>query len=320
MEYLEIEKGNAIATAKNYHHYLQIFAKFAHNNSNVETPAKISEELVKKFRLMLNRQNLSKSTQNYYLIALRSFLKYLSRNDIKTLDAGKIDLAKTQERQITFLEGKELDGLLAAPDAETLHGRRDRAILALLFSTGLRVSELCRLKKKDINLEKSEFSVRGKGGKIRVVFLDDASKDSLKKYLSPRRDKSEFLFISYGHSDKNPDSGKRIADSGMTPRSVQRLLKKSATKAGLVKKISPHTLRHSFATDLLIGGADLRSVQEMLGHASVNTTQIYTHLTNRQLQKVHANFHGRKNPPSTPASAEKVKKETKIDATDESPA
>lgn len=294
LEYMEIEKGRAIASTRNYHHYLTQFSQFAHQKA-VENPEKIDLELVRQFRLYLNRnhhqgQPISKNTQNYYLIALRSFLKYLSKKDIQTLPPEKIELAKTEERQITFLKEEELDEILSQPDLKTLAGLRDRAILDLLFSTGLRVSELCNLKKEDINLKKSEFSVSGKGGKIRVVFLDHQAKNSLSHYLSRRLDHSEYLFLSYGR--KKTDSENLKPKKPITPRSVQRMIKKYALAAGLTKKVSPHTLRHSFATDLLVSGADLRSVQSLLGHASITTTQIYTHLTDRHLAEVHQAFHG----------------------------
>jgi site-specific recombinase XerD len=294
LEYLEIEKGRATTTAKNYDHYLKTFALFA-KNQKIEEPSKITSELVTKYRLALNRsvKIKSKSTQNYYLIALRSFLKYLGKKNIQSLPPEQIELAKTDERQITFLDHDELDRLLLAPDLNTLHGKRDRAILDLLFSTGLRVSELANLKKKDINSETGEFSVKGKGGKVRVVFIDERAKESLKKYLQSRNDQSEFLFISYGHANKLVTSN-QLPDTSITPRSIQRMIKKYATSAGITKKVSPHTFRHSFATDLLMSGADLRAVQSLLGHSSVTTTQIYTHVTDQHLKEVHQAFHGRR--------------------------
>ena len=291
LEYLEVEKGRSLLTVRNYDHYLRVFAGFAKKNE-IEKPEAISLDLIRKFRLELNRR-VSKNTQNYYLIALRTFLKYLSTRDINTLSPEKIELAKIQERQITFLKDEELDEILAKPDLKTIQGLRDKAILDLLFSSGLRVSELCHLKKEDINLEKKEFSVRGKGGKVRVVFLDEASKESLKKYLASRRDKSEFLFVSYGHTN-NLITNNQLLNTGITPRSVQRMIRKYAKMAGLTKHVSPHTMRHSFATDLLMSGADLRSVQELLGHSSVTTTQIYTHITDKHLGEVHRAFHGRR--------------------------
>lgn len=323
LEYLEIERGRSILTVRNYDRYLKEFAQFA-KTKGIETPDKIDLELVRQYRLNLNRTNISKKTQNYYLIALRSFFKFLAKRDIKTLAAEKIELARVDEHQITFLDSDELEELIAKPDRSTPQGRRDRAILDLLFSTGLRVSELCNLKKTDINLNRSEFSVKGKGGKIRVVFLDHESKESLKRYLEFRTDKSEFLFVSYGHTNseiclqqtayskklansKQPTANSSNSDNSnqpsavscepsvdfpMSPRSVQRMIQKYSHAAGITKQVTPHVLRHSFATDLLMGGADLRAVQALLGHSSITTTQIYTHVTDQHLQDVHEAFHG----------------------------
>ncbi len=296
LEYLEIEKGRAITTSQNYHRYLEKFSNFS-KSQDVEIPENINLELIKKYRLFLNRsaslknEPISRTTQNYYLIALRSFLKYLLKRDIKTLTPEKIELAKVQERQISFLNQEELDAIYSEPDLNSVHGCRDKAILDLLFSTGLRVSELSNLKKEDINLDKSEFSVRGKGGKVRVVFIDETAKESLKKYLNLRQDESPYLFISYGHSKKIAENKISIV-SGITPRSIQRMIRKYAKTAGITKTVTPHTIRHSFATDLLMNGADLRSVQSLLGHSSVTTTQIYTHVTDQHLGDVHQAFHG----------------------------
>lgn len=290
LEYMEVEKGRSILTVQNYDRYLQTFALFAKKNG-IENPEKIDLELLRKYRLDLNRKNMGKNTQNYYLIALRSFLKYLNKRNVETLSPDQIELAKTDERQITFLDIDELDELLSKPDLTTPQGRRDKAILDLLFSTGLRVSELCNLKRTDINLEKSEFSVKGKGGKVRVVFLDHEAKESIRRYLDLRPDKSEFLFISYGHSNQLTTNNQQLT-TGITPRSVQRMIHKYALAAGITKHVTPHVMRHSFATDLLMSGADLRSVQALLGHSSVTTTQIYTHVTDQHLQEVHEAFHG----------------------------
>ena len=294
LEYMEIERGRAQNSIKNYDRYLQSFNDFA-LTKNVHRPEQIDAELIRQFRLSLNRQEntLNRNTQNYYLIALRSFLKYLSKRGIKSLDANQIELAKTEERQITFLDSRELDELIRQPDLQTIQGRRDQAILNLLFSTGLRVSELSNLKKADINLEKSEFSVKGKGGKIRVVFIDTEAKETLQKYLYNRQDQSEFLFISYGHTNDQVKS-KKLKVKSINPRSIQRMIKKYALQAGITKDVTPHTIRHSFATDLLQSGADLRAVQSLLGHSSVTTTQIYTHITDQHLKDVHQAFHGRR--------------------------
>lgn len=308
LEYMEIERGRAIASVKNYDHYLQVFAGFA-KQQGIEDPEKINQNLVRQFRLDLNRKSLvGKNTQNYYLIALRSYLKYLSRSGIKTLDANQIELAKSSERQITFLTEEELENLLNQPDSSTIQGVRDKAILNLLFSTGLRVSEASSLKKDQINLEKKEFSIKGKGGKIRVVFMDVPSKDAIKKYLDVRTDDSEYLFLSYGHTNKQAVSRKLSAVScPITPRSIQRMIHKYALQAGITKDVTPHTMRHSFATDLLMNGADLRAVQSLLGHSSVTTTQIYTHITDQHLQDVHEAFHGRKRPESEEKTDEQKK-------------
>lgn len=296
LEYMEVDKGHSVLTVRNYDHYLRRFAGFA-KSLEVETPEQITQDLIHKYRLFLHRlpganhkDIINHSTANYHLIALRSFLKYLGTREIKTLSPDMIELAKTGERQISFLESDELENLFDQPDIKTPQGLRDKAILNLLFSTGLRVSELCNLKKEDINLEKSEFSVVGKGKKVRVVFLDQEAKDALNRYLATRNDKNEYLFISYGHT--NHPSPISHLESPITPRSVQRMIHKYARAAGIMKKVTPHVLRHSFATDLLMSGADIRSVQQLLGHASITTTQIYTHITDQHLQEVHQAFHG----------------------------
>src|SRR3989344_1392011 len=270
LNYLEVEKNRSIKTRINYERYLKKFLDF----SKISKTGQISQDLVRDYRLWLNRQpvrwirqahhksaDLKKNTQNYYLIALRNFLKYLAKRDIKALSADKIELGKQSERQVIFLENEEINRLLAAPAIDSsLKSLRDRAILELLFSTGLRVSELCGLSKDSINLSKkgssNEFPVRGKGDKIRLVFISGNAKTALKNYLEKRQDIDLSLFL-------------------LTPRSVERLVKHYAAKAGLSKKVTPHSIRHSFATDLLVNGADIRSVQALLGHSSITTTQIY---------------------------------------------
>ncbi len=295
LEYLEVERGRSQLTIRNYDFYLKRFAQWARQPD----PGKITDEMVRKYRLWLNRLEegrsadsghqkspLKKSTQNYHLIALRSFLKYLSRIDVLSLSPEKIELAKQDMRQVEFLEAEELDRLLAGPQKkEDLLALRDKAILELLFSTGLRVSELTHLKIDNINLKRDEFTVRGKGGKLRAVFLSSTSKDALKLYLAARRDASPFLFVSHDRAHTNK--------GGLTPRSVQRIVERYAKEAGITKHITPHSLRHTFATDLLLSGADIRSVQSLLGHASITTTQIYTHVTNNQMKEVHKKFHGK---------------------------
>lgn len=293
LEYLEVERGRSERTIRNYDFYLHRFAKWAKNPS----ASKITRDLIHKYRLYLNRLaqgrdaiTLKKSTQNYHLIALRSFLKYLARNDITSLPAEQIELAKQSKRTVDFLEDDELSRLLERPlkSSGGLLALRDKAILELLFSAGLRVSELTGLKIEQVNLKREEFTVRGKGDKPRVCFLSDSAKVALKAYLEKRRDTSPYLFVSHDRA-----KGKRRDAGPLTPRSVQRIVERYATEAGITKKITPHTLRHTFATDLLMGGADIRSVQSMLGHESITTTQVYTHITNKQMKDVHKRFHGK---------------------------
>lgn len=308
LDHLEIEKNRSIKTRINYERYLKRFLEF----SKIRKPEQISQDLVRQYRLWLNRRpafakategkpvGLKKNTQNYYLIALRNFLKYLAKRDIETLSADKIELGKQSERQVVFLEENELERLLNAPAtasggvppkagmASLSKSLRDKAILELLFSTGLRVSELCALNRDSINFRSGEFSVRGKGDKIRLVFLSESAKETLKSYLKKREDVDEALFI---RNIKNPS---KKDDLRLTARSVERVVKYYAAKAGLTKKITPHSLRHSFATDLLMNGADIRSVQELLGHSNITTTQIYTHITDKQLREVHSAFHGKR--------------------------
>ena len=286
LNHLEIEKNRSPKTVENYGRYLERFLKWA----QIDKPAQISNDAVRNYRLYLNRVNppLKKVSQNYHLIALRNFLKYLAKRDVKTLTADKIELGKIGDRQIDFLENEEVERLLGSAQGNSIMILRDRAILELLFSTGLRVSELCSLNRDSVNIKRGEFAVRGKGDKLRVVFLSDNAKKALIDYLSKREDVDEALFI---RNIKIKDSSSKLQDLRLTPRSIQRMIKHYAAKAGLVKNIHPHTLRHSFATDLLRNGADLRSVQELLGHANVTTTQIYTHITDTQLKEVHRAFH-----------------------------
>lgn len=288
LEYLEIEKNRSQKTLENYDHYLKRFLDFA----KISSPEQIDLELVRRYRIHLNRltdeneKTLSKLTQNYHTIALRSFLKYLAKRDIKTLSAEKIELAKNPAREIVFLNSDELKRLLATPKGNDIASLRDHAILETLFSTGLRVSELCSLNRESVNIQNGEFSVVGKGNKLRIVFLSETAKEALKNYLKERTDIEKALFVRHAKSDKE--------SLRLSERSVQRLIKKYAVMAGIVKKVSPHKLRHSFATDLLQNGADIRSVQSMLGHSSITTTQIYTHYTDKQLREIHKKFHGKK--------------------------
>jgi len=297
LEYLEIEKGRSHKTIVNYDFYLNKFINF----SKIKEVEKITNEAVKKYRLWLNRQldrngePLKKNTQNYHLIALRSLLKYLAKQDIKTLSPDKIELSKIPERNIEFMEGTELQALLIAPtqdkDAGPTIQLRNKAIVELFFSTGLRISELSNLKIEDVNLKKDEFTIRGKGSKLRIVFLSNQAKKSIQNYLDARKDTNPYLFISHDRARKGRE--KKEDQSPLTPRSIQRMIQKMAKIAGITKKITPHVLRHSFATDLLNNGADIRSVQTMLGHSSITTTQIYTHITDRQLKDVYKKFHNK---------------------------
>jgi site-specific recombinase XerD len=302
LEYLEIERNRSKLTLRNYHHYLKRFVDFC-AKYQVNDPADIDLELMRSFRLFLNRMEengkpLKIITQNYHLIALRSFFKYLAKRDIKTLAAEKIELPKPPSRQVEFLEPAEIQRLIdsAGQEKDKLTRLRDKAILETLFSTGLRISELVGLNKDSINTKRREFSVRGKGDKIRLVFLSDRALNCLEGYLKARDDNSKALFIRHDHKDSVEAQMKSYSEKamGLTARTMQRIIKKYAKIAGIMKNISPHTLRHSFATDLLQNGADIRAVQELLGHASISTTQIYTHLTNRRLKDIYDKYHNEK--------------------------
>lgn len=293
LEYTEIERGRSLKTVENYDRYLERFLQY----TKLEDPKKITEDVVRDYRLWLNRQSiaprglrsketLKRKTQNYYLIALRAFLKYLMKRDITSLAPDKIELAKTPERSLDLITKNELERLMKAPSGTDEKSLRDRAILELLFSTGLRVSELCGLP-RDIDLSADEFSVRGKGEKVRVVFLSSEAKSAIKDYLKVRKDMDDSLFVQ---NAKNSKSKKTLQ---LTPRSVERIIKHYGLKAGITRKVTPHVIRHSFATDLLQNGADLRSVQMLLGHANIGTTQIYTHLTDKHLKEVHKKFHNK---------------------------
>lgn len=305
LEYLEVEKNRSQKTIENYDRYLNDFISW----SKIKTPSQITGELVRKYRVYLNRRlskndkPLKKNTQDYYVIALRSFLKYLAKRDIESLAAEKVELGKTSARQVEFLEKEEIERLFAAIEGDKLLILRDRAILELLFSTGLRVSELISLNRENVNLKQGEFSVRGKGDKIRIVFISELAKEALEKYLKKRKDPEEALFVNIlkpksGDDKKNKSDKKenqKEYNRRLTARSIQRIVKKYAIQAGIVKKVTPHTLRHSFATDLLRNGADIRSVQAMLGHSNITTTQIYTHITDRRLKEIHKMCHRKRN-------------------------
>ena len=294
LEYVEIEKGRSQKTVRNYDQYLNSFIGFA----KAKRAEDITSTIMRDYRLWLNRQKtgrnrndagetLKKKTQNYYLIALRAFLKYLAKRGIPSLAPEQIELAKVGERHIDFITDLELRRLLDAPDGNDLKSLRDKAMLELLFSTGLRVAELCSLS-RDIDLSLDSFSIRGKGDKVRVVFLSDTARAALKKYLDKRADVDDALFVKVDAREKAEGE-----ESRLTTRSIERIVKQYAVKAGISKKVTPHVIRHSFATDLLSNGADLRSVQMLLGDPNISTTQIYTHITDRQLRDVHKRFHGK---------------------------
>lgn len=292
IEYIEIEKGRSALTSRNYNHYLGTFFR----EMGISDVSDITENKVREFRLKLNRMpgvkakgqaggTMKKVTQNYYMIALRSFLKYLRKRSIAALSPDTIELAKVGARDLDLITIDELGRLLKAAEGTETKSLRDRAMLELFFSTGLRLSELCSLN-RDLDLSRDEFSIRGKGDKVRVVFLSDDAKAHIKRYLAARKDMDEPLFVSVARNGKEKNR--------LTPRSIERIVRHYAIKAGISKKVTPHVLRHSFATDLLSNGADIRSVQMMLGHANIATTQVYTHVTDRQLREVHKKFHSKK--------------------------
>jgi len=297
LEYLEVEKGRSPLTIREYRHYLERFLDWIKTNSKATAPAEITPELVRRYRLYLahlrdqNDKPLKRITQTYHTIALRAFLRYLLvQRDIFTLSPDKIELPKQSQRLVTFLNSEQLERLLNSPKISDVVGLRDKVILETLFSTGLRVSELVLLNRDQINLDRKEFGVRGKGDKLRVVFLSDTAAHWLERYLQTRKDGFKPLFIRYSGGVDTTKDGEKMR---LTARSVQEIVNKYARRCGLPLEVTPHTLRHSFATDLLIAGADLRSVQEMLGHESIRTTQVYTHVTNRHLKEVHQAYHSR---------------------------
>ena len=291
LEYIEIEKGRSLNTVRNYEHYLD--RSFI--DMGVKKASDITEDKLREFRLRLNRASgvkvkgqsagtMKKNTQNYYLIALRSFLKYCRKRNIAAISPDVIELAKVGARHLDLISVDELNRLMKAPDTKEIKGLRDKALLELFFSTGLRLAELCSLN-RDLDLSRDEFSIRGKGEKVRVVFLSQEAKDAIRAYLKARKDMEEAMFVN---NARNKIGGR------LTPRSIERTVREYATKAGISKKVTPHVLRHSFATDLLSNGADIRSVQMMLGHANIATTQVYTHVTDKQLREVHKKFHSKR--------------------------
>lgn len=291
-EYLEIERGRSSKTSESYRHYLERFLEFAGFEQKVED---ITPELIRKYRLWLNRYEidggtLSLITQNYHLIALRGFLNYLSKRDIESMAPNKIELPRVHRKQVTFLYSEEVQRMLeAVPNDDQPASLRDRAIMELLFSSGLRVSELANLDRDHVNTQRREFMVRGKGQKDRPVFISPKAASCIDDYLSARTDSLKPLFLSYSRNKNALDNSGDYRR--LTTRSIQRIVQKYAKLAGITKHVSPHTMRHSFATDLLMNGADIRSVQGMLGHSSIATTQIYTHVTDQHLKDVYEQFH-----------------------------
>ncbi len=293
LEYVEIEKGRSVRTVTVYDQYLRRFI----DHSKIQKPEDITPDVLREFRLWLNRQasgriggetmTLKKKTQNYHLIALRSFLKYLAKRNIKTLSPEHIELAKVGERHLDLISSDELRRLMQSPDDDDIKSLRDHAILHLLFSTGLRVSELCSLS-RDLDIDADEFPIRGKGEKVRVVFISEEARKAVKRYINKRVDIDDAMFVRL--NKENSRGGDLVLDK----RSVERIVKQCAIKAGISKKVTPHVIRHCFATDLLSNGADLRAVQLLLGHSNISTTQIYTHVTDSELKRVHKEFHNRK--------------------------
>lgn len=293
LTHAEVGKYQSKKTVENYRHYLKRFEKFAKPTTDV---GKISAETIRDYRLQLHRTpikgqgvTLDIKTQQYHLIALRALLKHLHKNDVKTLSPEKIELPKVPGRQVEVLSREELSAMFSAIDVTKRNGMRDLALLHLLYSTGLRVSELSNLNRKDVNLESREFRVIGKGRKARIVFISDAAVEHVKAYLDGRQDNWSPLFISNSNRSSKPSL--LGEERRLEPQAIERVVRTIAAHAGIVKKVTPHTLRHTFATELLKNGADIRSVQEMLGHASITTTQIYTHLTNKRLKEIHQQFH-----------------------------
>ena len=299
LESLEIEKGRSTKTVENYGLYLARFIDLITEDfegQEMIEPSDITPEVLRRFRLKLNRfsdnqnkERLSALTQSYHLIALRGFFKYLAKRGIKSLDPSLIDLPRAAKKQVTFLHFDEIERLLAEIPLDTESGLRDRAIIELLFSGGLRVSELCSLNRDSINLERREFMVRGKGKKDRPIFIDKSTAECIEDYLNMRTDTLPALFLNNSANQQIPSTSGDFRR--LTPRSIERIVQKYTRLAGITKHVTPHTMRHSFATDLLMNGADIRSVQSLLGHANISTTQIYTHITDPHLKEVHEKFH-----------------------------
>lgn len=295
LEHIEVERGVSPHTTRNYELYLDRLIEYAGENLQAQ---QITAELVRKYRLWLNRyvndngQELSINTQSYHLIALRNFLKYLQDREIASLEPSKIRLPKTTRKQVTFLTPEEVAQMIEVIPADSLKGLRDKALIELLFSSGLRVAEIASLNRNQINLKRGEFMVRGKGAKDRLVFISESARTALETYLQSRQDSLAPLFINLSRNTAPADTSGDYCR--LSTRSIERLVSQYAKLAGITKKVSPHTMRHSFATDLLINGADIRSVQSMLGHSSIATTQIYTHVTDPHLRETHRKFHKKK--------------------------
>lgn len=293
LTHCEVGKYQSKKTVENYRHYLKRFETFAKASTDV---SKITPDTIRDYRLHLHRTpirgqgvTLDIKTQQYHLIALRAMLKHLHKNDVKTLSPEKIELPKVPERQVEVLAREELDAMFNVIDITKRNGLRDLALLHLLYSTGLRVSELSNLNRKDVNLSSREFRVVGKGRKARIVFISDSAVQHVKNYLESRQDNWVPLFVS--NSNRSKTNTLLGEERRLEPQAIERIVRTISAMAGIVKKVTPHTLRHTFATELLKNGADIRSVQEMLGHASITTTQIYTHLTNKRLKEIHEQFH-----------------------------
>lgn len=300
LDYCEIEKGLSSNTQRNYQQYLNLFVKWlAVVKLSDLKPHDLTSEHIWDYRLFIARtyksphgDYLSKKSQNYYLIALRALLAFLAERDIETIPSSKIKLAKQKaDETISFLEVRDIAAMLEVPDVTTLKGLRDRTIMELFFSSGMRISELTALNQDQMSILKDksttrtyELSIVGKGKHIRTIFISPRSAALIREYLAKRHDAEKPLFANIKQSDSE--------DRRLTPRSIQKMIQRCALLAGVSKKVTPHTLRHTYATDLLERGADLRSVQELLGHKNVATTQIYTHVTNKRLRDVHEKFHG----------------------------
>jgi len=296
LTYMEVEKGSSPLTIRNYRHYLKRFSDWIKEKNYNGNPEKINSALVTEYRVYLSRlkdqksKTLSRKTQGYHAIALRSFFKYLTKKDVKVMAPDKIELPKIDERQIKFLTGEQVDRLLSSPSLSKIQGLRDKTILEVLYSTGLRVSELVKMDRDKLDLERREFGILGKGGKVRIVFLSMRACEWIKKYLGTRKDKYKPLFIRHKGKTEITKGNDNVR---LSVRSVQRIIKRYAKKINLPIDVTPHVLRHSFATDLLIAGADIRSVQEMLGHKNIQTTQVYTHVTHKHLKEIHDAYHAK---------------------------